>query len=192
MEFVSVLVSAFMVESRHGFRHKFYMNYILGWTNNCPRPAHGHAWHTWMSYIWWEGVRFPRDFLRESRRDGIAGWRPAPLGEGGQAVGLPFHSSNFPQEIPWKAHTFLTLVNKNIILCCRPAIPALRFSLRKTHGKPTPSWHWLIRISFYVWLEWQIVWIFSVIFSVVRMIFSVARINFSVVRIIFSGVKNDF
>ena len=57
-----------------------------------------------------------RDFLRESRRDGMAGRRPAP-GEGG---GRPWacHSipMTFTREIPRKTHTFPTLVNKNNLL----------------------------------------------------------------------------
>ena len=79
---------------------------------------------------------FPRDFLRESQRDGMAGRRPAPRGERGGSLGsthkiyitpIPLHLGErplachsipptFPQEIPRKTHTFPPLVNKNISL----------------------------------------------------------------------------
>ena len=174
---------------KEGLLAMLYMNYILGWRTIAPCLLTDmlgiHECHTFDEKVCvFQGIYWGKV--------GGMDWEAVGLPPWGRGDRLPFHTSDFPQEIPWKAHTFLTLVNKNIILCCRPAIPSLRFSLRKSLGKPTPSWHWLIRISFYVWLEWQIVWIFSVIFSVARMIFSVARIIFSVVRIIFSSVKNDF
>ena len=61
---------------------------------------------------------FPRDFLRESQRDGMAGRRPAPQGEGDRGRPLDCHSilTTFLREIPRKTHTFPTLVNKNNIL----------------------------------------------------------------------------
>ena len=42
-------------------------------------------------------MSFPRNFLRESERDGMAGQRPTP---GGQVLGLPFHPSDFPSGNP--------------------------------------------------------------------------------------------
>ena len=35
-----------------------------------------------------------------------------------------------------------------------PAIPSRRLSRGKSRGKPIPSRHWLIRITFYIALEW--------------------------------------
>ena len=43
---------------------------------------------------------FPRDFLRESQRDGMGGRRPAPQWGGGQAISLPFHPDDFPEGNP--------------------------------------------------------------------------------------------
>ena len=59
---------------------------------------------------------FPRDFLRESRRDEMAGRRPAPLGGGGRPLACHSIPTTFPREIPRKTHTFPTLVDKNNIL----------------------------------------------------------------------------
>ena len=42
---------------------------------------------------------FPRDSLRESRRDGMAGQRPAPQG-GEQVFSLSFLLDNFPEGNP--------------------------------------------------------------------------------------------
>ena len=47
---------------------------------------------------------FPRDFLRESQRDVMAGQRPAPLGKGG-----------FPEGNP-KENPYLPNIDKNNII----------------------------------------------------------------------------
>ena len=59
---------------------------------------------------------FPRDSLRESRRDGISGHRPAPQGESRPSACHSFPTT-FPREILTKTHTFQTLADKNNILC---------------------------------------------------------------------------
>ena len=94
-----------------------------GWKRIIYLPSQlGREWYILINQ-WREGMGFPRDFLRESCRNGMAGRRPAPK-EGGGKGGL------------------------------RPVIPSKQLSRGKSQEKPIPSRHWLIRITFYIALEW--------------------------------------
>ena len=74
-------------------------------------------------------------FPWESRRDGMAGRRPAPQGKLTNLKILYQYLIIEGPGIVEKLEKFL-----------RPAILSLQLSLRKSLGKPIPSLHWLIRI----------------------------------------------
>ena len=81
---------------------------------------------------------FPRDFPRESHREGIAGR------EGGKPLACHSIPTTFPREIPRKTHTFPTLVNKNNILySIGVVLTALYFSY-SPQGK-NENFHTLLR-----------------------------------------------